>query len=295
MSDTSYEPPSRHPLKPALFILTLFAGGILVTILSLYKIGFANSYQVLASKVEAVAPRTDLQAGPRGEDLLGRLVGCAQCHGANLAGKTLRRGEQGVYLSSPSLVAADRHFTTPKGLLTLTRALRDGRDDDGRALWLMPQERIGGLCDADIAAIAVALDARPRREAKPEVRTHLTFAAYIRAALREAIVVGPRDERWPAPSVCPSPGDDDASGAYLYRITGCAACHGQKPSWARTPSPAMATETSFALALSASPSSGKKPVHLGQTGERIGGLTPTETRQIYLSLKAHTPEAAVPL
>ncbi|MBD5656222.1 MAG: hypothetical protein IAI50_13745, partial [Candidatus Eremiobacteraeota bacterium] len=86
-----------------------------------------------------------------------QLGSCTECHGADLHGRTLR-GSAAPDISHVGIgawTAAD--FTT---------AMRSGRTPDGRTLHEpMPWRAIGGLTDAELAALYDFLEATPAKPA----------------------------------------------------------------------------------------------------------------------------------
>lgn len=94
----------------------------------------------------------DAAALARGEYLY-RSRGCAECHGANGAGRVFAEGGGGLKLAAPNISPGAGSVVARYRAEDWERALRHGVKPDGRPLLVMPSEDHNRLTDADLGAI----------------------------------------------------------------------------------------------------------------------------------------------
>jgi len=114
------------------------------------------------SAVANAAGRTGdaVQQGAR----LSHVLGCAGCHGNDLAGQVWERDPQIGTLFSSNLTRAVPGYSDAE----LERALRQGIRKDGSPLWEMPSELFNRLSAADMSALIANLRTlSPRGQAHP--------------------------------------------------------------------------------------------------------------------------------
>jgi mono/diheme cytochrome c family protein len=100
----------------------------------------------------ALALRSDAQTIERGRYLfLSR--GCADCHGAEGAGKLVMDDGAGLRVRAPNITAAPGSVVAGYGVGDWTRTVRHGVKPDGRPLMIMPSEDYARFTDADLAAL----------------------------------------------------------------------------------------------------------------------------------------------
>lgn len=78
--------------------------------------------------------------------------GCADCHGANGAGREIIRSGD-MLVVSPAIAAGPNSVTTNYTASDWVRTLRHGVKPDGRPVMIMPSEDYNRLTDDDVAAI----------------------------------------------------------------------------------------------------------------------------------------------
>jgi mono/diheme cytochrome c family protein len=99
----------------------------------------------------------------------------------------------------------------------LARAIREGIDHDGRALFpMMPYEDFRHISDEDVASIVVYL------RSLPPVHNHLSKTGII---FPVKYLIRSVPEPLTAPVAAPDPADCVKYGQYLVKIGGCADCH----------------------------------------------------------------------
>jgi cytochrome c553 len=149
---------------------------------------------------------------------LGRVLGCAGCHGADLTGKDA--GEPGfMRLWSANLTRSATRYTPAQ----LAAIIRTGRRPGGRVLWEMPSFLFTGLSAGEMAAIVAWI-----RSHKPTGPRHAepVFEAGARQEIAAGLFhsaaaeVAAKGRNWP-----PDAGPAHARARYIVRAT-CAECHG---------------------------------------------------------------------
>jgi mono/diheme cytochrome c family protein len=173
---------------------------------------------------------TDTASLERGKYLFSSR-GCAECHGANGAGR--------VFIDSGGLRAKAPNINTGAGSVTKSysvgdweRAIRHGIKPDGRPVFIMPSEDYNRLTDADVAAlVAYASHLPPTEGGGAEftlplpVRVLYGFGAIPDAAARIDHAMAPSK---PVPT-----GVTVEHGAYVANM--CIGCHGPGLSGGKIP------------------------------------------------------------
>lgn len=142
--------------KPAKFFAFT---GVIVGSLLLVAVLVVNKWAlVLTSRVYELPDHmlasgwhvnNDAATVARGAHLVDAVLGCAECHGDDMAGKTLVHDKWFGTITSANLT---EHARTDSDA-DWVRAVRYGLRSDGRGLWLMPQPAYSTLSDNDLAAV----------------------------------------------------------------------------------------------------------------------------------------------
>ncbi|MGZ8289347.1 MAG: c-type cytochrome [Telluria sp.] len=140
------------------------AGALALLLLALFAAGMALGERRLARSVTVpVSPvvlRGDAAHIERGRYLFATR-GCADCHGANGAGKEVFNGG-GMLVVAPNITRGANSATAGYTTLDWVRTLRHGVKPGGAPVQIMPSEDYNRLTDADTAAlIAYALQLPP--------------------------------------------------------------------------------------------------------------------------------------
>mgnify|MGYP001420675186 CR=1 FL=1 len=115
-----------------------------------------------------LALKSDAQTLERGRYLfLSR--GCADCHGADGAGRTFVEDGQGLKLAGPNISPGPGSVVAAYQPQDWERTLRHGVKPDGRPLMVMPSEDYNRLTDGDAAAIASYVKSLPPVAGGPAV------------------------------------------------------------------------------------------------------------------------------
>lgn len=87
--------------------------------------------------------------------------GCADCHGADGAGRTFVDDGKGLKLAGPNISPGPGSVVAGYRAADWERTLRHGVKPDGRPLMVMPSDDYNRLTDVDVAAIAAYVTSLP--------------------------------------------------------------------------------------------------------------------------------------
>jgi mono/diheme cytochrome c family protein len=110
--------------------------------------------------VRPIAVPTDDAARARGSYLYASR-GCADCHGADGAGRTFVKSGDSLLLAGPDITRSVNSPTLIYQPQDWVRAVRHGVKPDGRPLRVMPSEDYNRLTDADLGAIIAHVQSLP--------------------------------------------------------------------------------------------------------------------------------------
>jgi mono/diheme cytochrome c family protein len=157
--------------------------------------------------------------------------GCADCHGADGAGRTFVDDGKGLRLAGPNLTPGGGIV----GAYTATdwdRTLRHGVKPDGRPLRVMPSEDYARLTDADAAAIAAYVRRLPARSGGAAV---IDFPLPVRAMYGFGLIndAASKIDHTLPPARPVAEGVTVEHGAYVASM--CIGCHGPKLAGGKIP------------------------------------------------------------
>jgi mono/diheme cytochrome c family protein len=163
----------------------------------------------------------------RGAYLVSAFPGCAGCHSTNSsAERPILDGQ--TFAEIAALAAVDAPNLTPGGPLKewtdgqIIRAIREGIDKDGHALFLMPSAEYHTLSDMDVQALVAYLRTQPPVSKDPAPR-RLTFLGTMLVGAGRLHL----SDQSPAQNVTAPPrGPTVAYGSHLADVSGCRTCHG---------------------------------------------------------------------
>lgn len=157
--------------------------------------------------------------------------GCADCHGANGAGREVIRSA-GMLVTSPNITAGANSATAHYRDIDWVRTLRHGVKPDGRPVMIMPSEDYNRLTDNDLASIIGYVRQMPPAPGSVaqivlpmKVKVMYAFGAVKDAAELIDHTLAPQ---LPVAAVVSA-----AHGAYVARS--CVGCHGEHLSGGRIP------------------------------------------------------------
>ncbi|MEO5510686.1 MAG: c-type cytochrome [Longimicrobiales bacterium] len=206
--------------------------GSIVTFVLLLAIGvYGFSSRGMSKKYEvqdaALSIPTDSASVAWGQRMATAIGKCVECHGADLAGKTMmENGAMGLLASS--------NLTRGKGGIGATytdadfvRALRHGVRPDGSTLVFMPSQEYTYFNDEDLAALIAYLRTIPPVD-KDKPQTQLGPVARV-LYLTKAMPLIPAEwidhESMARPVIARGPTAE--YGKYLARVGGCKGCHSE--------------------------------------------------------------------
>lgn len=158
--------------------------------------------------------------------------GCADCHGADGAGRVFIDEPGGLKVHGPQIAPGRPAATTSYRPEDWVRTIRHGVAPSGRPLMVMPSEDYAGLTDADLAALVAHLKRLPPVQGRPGV-VDLPLPVrvlYGLGAIRDAAAKVNHLEA-PTPSVVP--GITREYGRYV--AMSCIGCHGAALEGGRIP------------------------------------------------------------
>jgi mono/diheme cytochrome c family protein len=159
--------------------------------------------------------------------------GCADCHGANGAGRAFINDPNGFYLKAPNISPGPGSVTTSYRAQDWTRLLRHGVKPDGRPAFIMPSEDYARWTQDDLAAlVAYVRQLPPVAGGGLEKRVPApVMALYGLGAIPDAAEkIGPGPAQ-PAQPVAAAISLEH--GAYVAQM--CVGCHGAQLQGGRIP------------------------------------------------------------
>jgi cytochrome c553 len=259
---------------------------------------FIASQRIIARTYDAPLPAfttsSDAETIRKGERLA-TLVGCNNCHGADLTGTVMFDQPAVARINAPNLTRLLKAYTNAE----LVRLLRHGVKQDGTSTWIMPSYMFSHLTDEDLAAVIAFVRSKPERDG-------VESGVSIRALGRLGVVLGtfkpeaagieahPRRE-------APDMSDPLSHGRYLV-MNACTECHGRKlEGWEYIKAPSLAiaagyTEADLAKLLRTGVALGDRKLGLMSkiSPVRFATLTDIEVKAIHTYLNAFAQRGALP-
>jgi mono/diheme cytochrome c family protein len=145
-------------------IIVILGGAVLVfVVLGVLVLWFSGGRQldrVYTLAAEPLVIPTDSASLAEGERL-SALLGCNDCHGANLAGQVFIDALPFAYLPAPNLTSGDGGVGAVYSAAAFEHAIRHGVDKNGRALMIMPSYEYHHFADEDVASLIAYLQSVP--------------------------------------------------------------------------------------------------------------------------------------
>ena len=116
------------------------------------QLGERKTHRRIDVAVTPVALRTDAASLERGRYLF-MSRGCAECHGADGAGKDVVNDGKGMLIHAPNITPAPGGVVAGYQPADWVRTIRHGVKPNGRPVMVMPSEDYNRLTDADLAAL----------------------------------------------------------------------------------------------------------------------------------------------
>ena len=158
--------------------------------------------------------------------------GCADCHGANGAGRMFIDTPDGLRVRGPNLTAGANSATRDYRPADWDRAIRHGLSPTGRPLLIMPSEDYNRLTDADLGALVAYIRSLPATDGAPALvdLPLVPRLAYGFGAMRDA--AAKIDHTLPPEAAVPE-GLTLEHGRYVANA--CRGCHGLALAGGRIP------------------------------------------------------------
>jgi mono/diheme cytochrome c family protein len=252
-------------------------------------------------KLDAVPYRSDTASIERGRYLF-MSRNCAECHGADGAGKDVVNDGKGLLVHAPNITPVAGSVVANYTALDWTRTIRHGVKPDGRPAIVMPSEDYARLTDADVAAIvAYTRQLPPTAGAGATISFPMPVKAFYAAGL--VLDAAERIDHSLPPAQPVPEAVTLEHGAYVANT--CIGCHGAQLSGGKIPGappewPAAANLTPGAGSALARYPDADAMLAMFRTGKRpdgsavstvmpFGGLkemNETDVRALYLHLKS---------
>lgn len=205
-------------------VLGLAAGGLVALAAVAFLYVFIASERVAARTYDVplsnFSARTDAEAVRRGERIA-TIVGCTNCHGAELQGVVFYDEPNIARITAPNLTKVVPEYSDAE----LARLLRHGVKRDGTAAWIMPSAMFSHLSDADLEAVIAYVRSKPARDGvAPEVTMRALGRVGVATKRFTPAVTEIEATRSRA---APDQADPISYGRYLV-MNACTECHGQQ-------------------------------------------------------------------
>jgi mono/diheme cytochrome c family protein len=258
-------------------------------------------------KLDAVPYRSDAATIERGKYLYVSRH-CAECHGADGAGKDVVNDGKGLLIHAPNITPAAGSVVAAYTALDWTRTIRHGVKPDGRPTIVMPSEDYARFTDADVAAVVAYVRQLPPAAGPGPT---IAFPMPVRALYAAGLVkdAAERIDHTLPPAQPVPEGVTVEHGRYVTQS--CTGCHGPGLSGGKIPGgppdwPAAANLTPGegsalprypdAAAFRAMMRSGKRPdgsaVSPVMPFEALAQMSDTDLDAAYLYLKSAAPRQA---
>ena len=150
---------------PKVLRIIVIAGGAILAFavlgaLALWFSGGRQLDKVYRLSAESLTIPTDSASLTNGERLA-TVLGCTDCHGANLAGTVFIDALPFAYLPATNLTTGEGGVGAVYSAADFEHATRHGVDRNGRALMIMPSHDYNRFADEDIASLIAYLQGLP--------------------------------------------------------------------------------------------------------------------------------------
>lgn len=219
----------KNSLKWFLWILVVLLLVLAVIVLAGVQMAERKRMRVITIPVAPVPYTTDTAALARGRYLF-ETRGCAECHGANGAGREFVNDGKGTRLVGANITSAGAVAKyTPEDWV---RTIRHGIKPDGRPVMIMPSEDYNRFTDADLAALVAYVRSLPPM-AGGGVVVDLPLPARVLYGFDLIPDAAQRIDHTRPPATAIAPGVTPEHGAYVANM--CIGCHGENLSGGRIP------------------------------------------------------------
>lgn len=195
------------------------------------QLGDNRAQRHIDVKVQPVALPTDAASIERGRYLFASR-GCAECHGANGAGRVFAEHGDSLRLAAPNLTRGPGGVTASYGNVDWVRTIRHGVKPDGRPLRVMPSEDYNRMTDADLGALLAYVQSLPPARGQGATLT-LPLPARVLYGFGQIPDAADRIDHSLPPAEPVPEGVSVEHGRYVANM--CLGCHGAKLEGGRIP------------------------------------------------------------
>ncbi|MEO8119149.1 MAG: c-type cytochrome [Rhodoferax sp.] len=219
----------KSSLKWVLWLVVLLGLLLVGAVLAGVQMGERKRMRVISVQVAPVAYTTDAAALERGRYLF-QTRGCAECHGANGAGREFVNDGKGTRMVGANITPVGRVAKyTPEDWV---RTIRHGVKPDGRPVMIMPSEDYNRFTDADLAAVVAYVRSLPPMAGGGAI-VDLPLPARVLYGFDMIPDAAQRINHALPPSTPVASGVTAEHGAYVANM--CIGCHGENLSGGRIP------------------------------------------------------------
>ena len=217
-------------LKVASWVLVAAVALVAAAVVTGLQLGERRMQRKIDVRVQPVAYRSDAQSLERGKYLFASR-GCAECHGANGAGRTFVE-EGGVRIKGPNISPGAGTLVAAYQPEDWVRAIRHGVAPGGRPLMVMPSEDYNRFTDDDLAAVVAYVRALPPVAGTGAI-VELPMPARVLYGFGVIPDAASRIDHALAPAQPVAEGVTLEHGKYVANM--CIGCHGEKLVGGRIP------------------------------------------------------------
>ena len=220
---------SKWVKRTSIVLVGLALLGIVTTVVG-KAMGERKMQRAVAFSLPPLAVPVDATRIEQGKYLF-NTRGCAECHGANGAGKVVVR-DGGMFVVAPNITGGENGVTAHYKTEDWVRVVRHGVKPDGRPVLIMPSADYNRMTDEDMAALVSYLQQMPKvagERARVDLPTPVV-ALYGFDVIKDS--AEQIDHALPPPQ--PVPVDVSVKyGAYVANT--CIGCHGAQLSGGKIP------------------------------------------------------------
>lgn len=213
--------------------ITVLTLAVTVTAATLIAAEFGDRkmQRVVSVKVPEVALRSDAAGVERGRYLF-MSRGCAECHGANGAGKDVMNDGKGFLIHAPGITPAPGSVVAAYTAQDWTRTIRHGVKPSGRPVIVMPSEDYARFTDNDLSSVvAYVRQLPPVQGGSAEIR----FPLPVRALYAIGVVKDAAEKIDHSLPVAQPIAEAVTAEHGAYVANSCIGCHGPGLSGGKVP------------------------------------------------------------
>jgi cytochrome c553 len=209
------------------WLIRVVAAVVVIVVVTAIAV-FFGSQQALSKQISAPpVSQPDLTNAnvARGEHMVKSMLGCEECHGANVGGKVFISSSALGTIYAPNLTSGNGGFFAAHNDVDFVRAVRYGVAPNGQRLLIMPSNAFAELSDEDLADVLAYVHSKPNVEgATPDpaigpIGRILLLTGALPFSSTEIV----KQNLAPSQRTIGVTAD---YGKYLARAAGCISCHG---------------------------------------------------------------------